>query len=113
MLNTTVRNCPNGLPFALKINDVTPISDAANVRYFSLSKMKNETAISATDKHHSIISALVKYPINSIYRLSYYTVCICFSQQKADRKDILFFGRFKLFKIRSFLQNQFTVVLLL
>ena len=31
-LKTTMRNWPNGFPFALKINDVTPINDAASVR---------------------------------------------------------------------------------
>ena len=31
-LNTIISNCPNGLPFALKINDVTPIRDAHRVK---------------------------------------------------------------------------------
>ena len=31
-LKRIIRNCPNGLPFALKIKEVTPIRDAANVQ---------------------------------------------------------------------------------
>jgi len=31
-LNTTIKSCPKGFPFALKIREVTPIKDAYNVR---------------------------------------------------------------------------------
>jgi len=59
-LNTTIRNCPNGLPFALKIKEVTPIKEAISVKMLSLSKIIKETNISITDMHHKEISVFVK-----------------------------------------------------
>ena len=46
ILKTTISNCPKGLPFALNISDVTPISDAMSVIKFSLSKRQNDKIIS-------------------------------------------------------------------
>ena len=31
-LKITIKSCPNGFPFALKISDVTPIKDADSVK---------------------------------------------------------------------------------
>ena len=59
-LNMTIRNCPNGFPFALKINDVTPTKDATSVKQFPLSNIKNDTAIRITDMLQSAISPFVK-----------------------------------------------------
>ena len=68
-LNTTIRSCPTGFPLALKISEVTPIKDAAKVRWFSLSKIQKDSTISATEEHHSAISVFVKYRIADFLRI--------------------------------------------
>lgn len=60
MLNTIMRNCPAGLPFALKINAVTPMSDAVSVSMLFAPKIKKDTTISVTDAAHSAASPFEK-----------------------------------------------------
>ena len=45
----------------MKRRDVTPTSEANNVKYPSLSKKRKDIIISVTDEHHSIISDFEKY----------------------------------------------------
>ena len=59
-MNKTIKNCPKGFPFALKIKDVTPINEAINVRKFSLSKRQNESKIVKTETLHKTTSAFDK-----------------------------------------------------
>ena len=55
-----MRICPSALPFAVKMSDVAPISEAASVRKFSLSNTANAAAIRTTEHVHKAISKGVK-----------------------------------------------------
>ena len=48
-----IRNCPNGLHLALKISEVTPIKEAISVKWFFLSKMKNDMVITIAEQIQS------------------------------------------------------------
>ena len=62
MLKTIMSNCPKGFHLALKISEVTPISEAISVRKFCLSNSAKETAMNKTEQHHKTISPFEKYP---------------------------------------------------
>ncbi len=57
---TMMSTWPTGFPLAQKIRDVTPMSDAARVRKFTLSQMQNEATIRRTDPSQRASSAFVK-----------------------------------------------------
>jgi len=46
---------------ATEMRDVTPTSEASNVRWFSRSKAQKDITISSTDEHHIAISVFEKY----------------------------------------------------
>ena len=52
-----------GLPFALKIRDVTPISEAISVKKLPLSNIANESIMARQEQIHKISSDLVKYDV--------------------------------------------------
>ena len=69
MPKTTIKACPTGLPFAVKMSEVTPITEAISVIKFLRSKIKNEATISATDTLHNTISPVEKYFVFTFFSL--------------------------------------------
>ena len=62
-LKMIISACPTGFPLAQNIRDVTPISDAASVRKFARSKIRNAKTVNTTETLHSNISDFVKQRI--------------------------------------------------
>lgn len=60
MLNTIISSWPHGLPFALKINEVTPIIDAINVVALLHPNIKNDAIIIRHEPNHKSHSYMVK-----------------------------------------------------
>lgn len=60
-----------GFPFALKINEVTPITEAVRVIYFSLSNIINEMTMVNIEENHKMISLFEKYEsVNLIFTIA-------------------------------------------
>lgn len=60
-LNRIMSACPAGLPFALKIREVTPIREAARVIQLSRSNARNASRMPHTEPPHRSRSPLEKY----------------------------------------------------